>query len=96
MFYIDNPIPAAAVAIALMLRLAYASWLENLSSVSARPVTLGSSESGIYLPKDRDQVGQSARRSVGFSDWTVLIGRTGFDTISWLPDPTHTCAWYVS
>jgi hypothetical protein len=50
--------------------------------------TLISSESMVYLLKDRDQVGQSASRSVGFSKWTVLIGRTGFDTISSIPDPT--------
>ena len=37
---------------------------------------------------DRDPVRQSASRSVGFSKWTVLIGRTGFDAISSIPDPT--------
>jgi hypothetical protein len=61
---------------------------DALNSVSALRVTLVSSKSRVYLLKDRDQVGQSASRSVGFSKWTVLIGRTGFDTISSLPDPT--------
>ena len=50
--------------------------------------TLRSSKSRVYLLKDIDPVGQSASRSVGFSKWTVLIGRTGFDTISSIPDPT--------
>ena len=37
----------------------------------------------------RDPVGQPASRSMGFSKWAVLIGRTGFVyTISSLPDPT--------
>ena len=42
-------------------------------------------KSRVYLLKDRDPVGLSASRSVGFSKWTVLIlmigiGRTLFDT----------------
>jgi len=59
-----------------------------LNSVSAFLGTLISSKSRVYSLKDRDQVGQSASRSVGFSKWTVLIGRTGFDTIPSIPDPT--------
>jgi hypothetical protein len=59
-----------------------------LNSVSAPRVTLRSSKSKVYLLKDRDAVGLSASRSVGFSKWTVLIGRTGFDTTSSIPDPT--------
>ena len=51
-------------------------------------VTLIFSKSGVYLLKDRDTVGLSASRSVGFPKWTVLIGRTGFDTIPSMPDPT--------
>ena len=35
-----------------------------------------------------DPVGLSAGRSVGFPNWTVLIGRKGFDTICSIPDPT--------
>jgi len=46
------------------------------------------SKSRVYSLKDRDPVGLSASRSVGLSKWTVLIGRTGFDTISSIPDPT--------
>jgi len=59
-----------------------------LNSVSAFQGTLVSSKSRVYLLMDRDPVGQSASRSVGFSKWTVLIGRTGFDAISSVPDPT--------
>jgi hypothetical protein len=51
-----------------------------LNSVLAFLGTLISSKSRVYLLTDRDQVGQSASRSVGFSKWTVLIGRSGFDT----------------
>ena len=46
------------------------------------------SKSRVYLLKDGDPVGLSASRSAGFPNWTVLIGRTGFDDISSLPDPT--------
>jgi hypothetical protein len=45
-----------------------------LNSVSAFQGTLISSKSRVYLLMDRDPVGQSASRSVGFSKWTVLIG----------------------
>ena len=48
-----------------------------------------SSKSRVYLLKDGDPVGCSARRSVGLSKRTVHIGRTGFNTISSLPDPTQ-------
>ena len=41
-----------------------------------------------HLLKDLVPVGQSARRSVGFSEWTVVIGRTRFDTIPSVLDPT--------
>ena len=37
---------------------------------------------------DRDPVGLSAGRSVGFWKWTVLIGRKGFNTRYSIPDPT--------
>jgi len=37
---------------------------------------------------DGDPVGVSASRSVGCSKWTVLIGRTGVDTILSVPYPT--------
>jgi len=47
-----------------------------------------SSNPRVYLLKDGYPVGQSASRSVGFSKWTVLIGRTGFGTIPSIPDPT--------
>jgi len=59
-----------------------------LISVSALHVTLISSKSMVYLLKDHDPVGLSANRSVGFPKCTVLIGRTGFDTIPSVPDPT--------
>jgi len=61
---------------------------EWLNSVSAFQGTLISSKSRVYLLMDRDPVGQSASRSVGFSKWIVLIGQTGFDAISSIPDPT--------
>jgi len=60
----------------------------RLNSVSALPVTLISLKSRVYLLKDRDLVGLSVSRSVEFSKWAVLIGRTGFDTIPSIPDPT--------
>jgi len=56
-----------------------------LNSVSASPGTPISSKSMIYLLEDRDQVGQTAIRKVGFSMCAVLIGRTGFGTISSIP-----------
>jgi hypothetical protein len=59
-----------------------------LNSVSAFQETLISSKPRVYLLKIRDQVEQSASRSVGHSKWTVLIGGTRFDTISSIPDPT--------
>ena len=59
-----------------------------LNSVSALPVTLISSKPMVYLLKDHDPVGLSATRSVGFSKWAVLIGRTGLDTISSIPNST--------
>jgi len=58
----------------------------TLKSVSTFRGALISSKSMVYLPKDGDPVGRSARRSVEFSKLTVLIGRTGFDTISSIPD----------
>ena len=40
-------------------------------------------------PSNRGSIySRMASRSVGFPKWTVLIGRTGFDTIPWIPDPT--------
>ena len=36
----------------------------------------------------RHPVGLSVSQWVEFSKWTVLIGRTGFDTILSVPDPT--------
>jgi hypothetical protein len=56
------------------------------------PVHFISSKSRVYSLKDRDPVGLSPSRSAGFSNWTVLMGmgmgRTAFDTISSIPDPT--------
>ena len=69
-------------------RVLFSAAAGTLNSVPAFLGTLISSKSRVYLLKDRDRVGQSASRSVGFSKWTVLIGRTGFDTISSIPDPT--------
>ena len=59
-----------------------------LNSVSAFTGTLISTKPRVYLLKDRDPVGQSASRSVGFSKYKVLIGRTTSDTIYSIPDPT--------
>jgi hypothetical protein len=56
--------------------------------VSSSPLTLISSKPRVYLLKDGDPVGLSAGRSVFFSEWTVLIGRTGFETVFPIPDPT--------
>ena len=56
--------------------------------VMRNSVTLISSNPRVYVLKDRDPVGHSASRSVGFSKWTVSIGRTGFDTIPSILDPT--------
>ena len=61
-----------------------------LNSVSAFPGTLISSESRAYLLKDHHPVGQSASLSVVFSKWTVLIGRTGSDTMFSIPNLTLT------
>jgi len=60
----------------------------RLNSVSALHVTLISSKSRVYLLKNRDPVGLLASRPVGFSKWAALIGRTGYDTTSSIPDPT--------
>jgi len=46
------------------------------------------SESRVYLLVNLNPVGPSASLSVGFLKWTVLIGRTGFDTIYSTPSPT--------
>jgi hypothetical protein len=61
-------------------------WAVN--SVLGGYVTLISSKPKVCLLKDGDPVGLSASRSVGFQKCTVLIGRTGFDTIPSMPDPT--------
>jgi hypothetical protein len=42
----------------------------------------------VNLLKDRHPVGLLASRWVGFSIWTVLMGRTGFNTMLSVPDPT--------
>ena len=47
-----------------------------------------SSKSRVYSLKDCDPFGLSVSRSVGFPKMTVLIGRTGFDTMYSIPDPT--------
>ena len=60
----------------------------TLNSVSEGPVPPISSKSRVFLLKDCDPVGLSASRSVGFSIWTVLIGRTVFNTMLTVPDPT--------
>ena len=54
----------------------------QVNSVSEGHVPLISSVSMVCLLKDGDPVGLSVSRSVGFSERTVLIGRTGFDTRS--------------
>jgi len=59
-----------------------------LNSVSEGPVRLISLKSRVYLIKDRNPVGPSASRSVVFWKWTALIGRTVFDTIPSIPNPT--------
>jgi len=58
------------------------------NSVLACPVRFISSKSRVHLSKDRDQVGLSAGRLVGFMKCTVLIGRAGFDTMPSIPNPT--------
>ena len=60
-------------------------------------VPLISSKSRVYLLQDREPVVLSASRSVGFSKWTVLIGRMGFNIIPSIPDPTLSLrTYYVS
>ena len=59
-----------------------------LVSMSALLVTLRSSKPMVYLQGDRNPVGLSANRPVGCLEWTVLIGRTGFDNMYSIPDPT--------
>jgi len=46
--------------------------------------------------KDRDQVGLSAGRPVGFMKCTVLIGRTGFSTRFSIPEPTRSLSWLIT
>jgi hypothetical protein len=46
-------------------------------SLSGRPVSVNFSRSRVYSRKDRVPVGLSASRPVGFSKWSVLIGRPG-------------------
>jgi hypothetical protein len=53
----------------------------NLKLASEGLVPLISSKSRVYLLKDCDPVGLSVSESVGFSKWTLLIGRTGFGTM---------------
>ena len=55
--------------------------------MSGRPAVLISSKSRVYLLRDRDPVGLSEIRSAGISIWTVLIGRTDFDTTTSIPKP---------
>jgi hypothetical protein len=62
--------------------------LFDSNSVSEGSVPLISSKSRVCLPKDDDPVGLSLSRSVEPPKWTVLIGRTGFDTMYSIPDPT--------
>ena len=52
----------------------------------------------VYSLKDRDQVGLSAGRSVGFIKCTVLIGRTGLSTWFSVPDSTLSLSkkrWFI-
>jgi len=62
--------------------------LDLLNSVSEGLVPLISSKSRAYLLQKYDPVGLSMSRSVELSIWTALIGRTGFDTMYSIPDPT--------
>ena len=62
----------------------------SLNSVSGRLVALNPSKSRVYLLRDRDPVGRSEIRTAWISIWTVLIGRTDFDTTTSIPDPTLT------
>jgi hypothetical protein len=57
----------------------------------------------VYLLKDLDPVGLSLSRLAELPKWTVVIGRTGFDTIPSIPDPTlsltqapsrDNCQWF--
>jgi hypothetical protein len=68
--------------------------------VSEGLVALISSKPRVDLLKDCDPVELSGSSLVGVPKWTVLIGRTGFDTMYSIPDPTlglniagftHTC-----
>jgi hypothetical protein len=92
-----------SIGIKLARSVGHAAWLKQkdyleqltvglviscLNSVSGRPVALISSKSRVYSLKDCNPAGPSASRSVGFTKWIVLIGRTGFDTMPSIPDPT--------
>jgi len=67
----------------------------RLNSVSEGLVPLMFSTSWVYSLKDCDPVGLSVSRSVDSVGlkWTVLIGRTGFVTMYWIPDPTLNLKW---
>jgi len=61
----------------------------HLNSVSEGLVPpLISSNSRVWLLKDRDPVGLPDTWSAGFLLWTGLIGRTDFDTTTSIPNPT--------
>ena len=63
----------------------WVGWFKLSVGVTCHPYLL---DSRVYLLKDGNPVGLSASRSVRFSEWTVLIGRTGFGTIPSISDPT--------
>jgi len=67
-----------------------------LHSVSVRLVSLDFSKYRVYLLKDRDQAGLPTGRSVGTPTRRVLIGRTGFDTISSIPDLTLSLSEFLA
>jgi len=56
--------------------------------MSGRLVALISLKPRVYILKNHDPVGLSPIRSAGILLWSVLIGRTEFDTITSIPDPT--------
>ena len=64
--------------------------------MSGRLVALISLNPRVYLLKNHNQVGPSANRLAGFSLLSVLIGRTDFDPITSIPDPTLSINSYCS
>jgi hypothetical protein len=61
----------------------------SIDSVLGRLVALISSKSRVYLLENRHPDRRPVSRSVGLTKRTVLIGRTGSDTMTSIPDPTQ-------